>query len=284
MKNMTRILSFVLVITVLGAALLTGCSVPKITYNKLPDTAATYGDKTISTGEYLAYLYLEFENLYYNQGLYQYEYYGMDPWAQTFPYGEGGEKLSLSDYIIRATQDNIKRQIALAQMMVDNDLQWIEEDLKEIQKNLDAMEKDAYLVLGFDNANYGIALKNANLNERSAFYGLYGKGGKREVKEEDLKKYFNENYLSYKSFSIALTDDKGKELDKKGEAYKKIMDRMDKYMEIYKEKGFDEAKKQFDADEKAIKEEASKPTTTTGASIASCVEVTSPSEPIVQTM
>lgn len=264
MKNMTRILSFVLVITVLGAALLTGCSVPKITYNKLPDTAATYGDKTISTGEYLAYLYLEFENLYYNQGLYQYEYYGMDPWAQTFPYGEGGEKLSLSDYIIRATQDNIKRQIALAQMMVDNDLQWIEEDLKEIQKNLDAMEKDAYLVLGFDNANYGIALKNANLNERSAFYGLYGKGGKREVKEEDLKKYFNENYLSYKSFSIALTDDKGKELDKKGEAYKKIMDRMDKYMEIYKEKGFDEAKKQFDADEKAIKEEASKPTTTTG--------------------
>ena len=177
MKNIARILTAVLAMVLVCALMLTGCSIPKIQYNSIPTTAATYGDgQTISSGEYLAYLYLEFENIYYNQGLYQYEYYGMDPWAQSFPYGDGDAKLALSDYIITATQDNIKRQIVLAQMMKDYKLSWIEEDLKEIQESLDKMQKDAYLPLGFNNDSYAVALKNANLNERSAFYGLYGKG------------------------------------------------------------------------------------------------------------
>ena len=261
MKNIMRILSAVLATVLLCTVLMTGCSVPKIEVPSIPDTAATYGDgQIISTGEYLAYLYLEFENIYYNQGLYQYESYGMDPWAQTFPYGEGDEKLPLSDYIIRATQDNIQRQIVLAQMMKDYKLEWIEEDLKTINENLSAMQPDAYLPLGFNNDSYAVALKNANLNERSAFYGLYGKGGQKEIKEDDLKKYFADNYLSYKVISIPLTDKDNKELDKKGEAYKKIVERMDKYLKIYEEKGFDAAKEQYDADEKA----AAATTTTAG--------------------
>lgn len=261
MKNIMRILSAALVAVLLCTAILTGCSVPKIEVPSIPDTAATYGDgKTVSTGEYLAYLYLEFENIYYNQGLYQYESYGMDPWAQTFDYGESKEKLGLSDYIVRATQDNISRQIVLAQMLKDYNLSWIEEDLKSINENLTSMQPDAYLPLGFNNDSYATALKNANLNERAAFYGLYGKGGQKAVKEDDLKKYFADNYLSYKVISIALTDKDGKELGKDSEARKKIVDRMDKYLKIYKEKGFDEAKKQYDADEKA----ATATTTTAG--------------------
>lgn len=267
MKNIKRTIAALLAMVMLLSVMLTGCGVPKITYNKLPDTAATYGDnQKLTTGQYLAYLYLEFENMYFNQGLYQYESYGMDPWAQSFPYGEGDEKLALSDYIIRAAQDNIKRQIVLAQMMKDNGLEWDAEDLKEINDSLKSMEADAYLPLGFNNDSYIYALKNANLNERSTFYGIYGemngKKGPKAIADTELKDYFEKNYVSYKMISISLTDKNGKELDKEGEAYKKIMDRMAKYEKLYAEKGFDAVKEEFDKDEKAAQEEASQPTTT----------------------
>lgn len=270
MKNIKRTIAAMLAMVMLLSVLLTGCGVPKITYNKLPDTAATYGDnQKLTSGQYLAYLYLEFENMYFNQGLYQYASYGMDPWAQTFPYGEGenAEKLILSDYIIRAAQENIKRQIVLAQILKDNGLEWDADDLKEINDSLKGMEADAYLPLGFNNDSYAYALKNANLNERSAFYGIYGemngKKGPKAIADTELKDYFDKNYVSYKMISIALTDKNGKELDKEGEAYKKIMDRMAKYEKLYAEKGFDAMKEEFDKDEKAAQEEASKPTTTT---------------------
>ena len=268
MKNIKRILGAALAMVMLLSVLLTGCSVPKIAYNKIPDTAATYGDnQTLTSGEYLAYLYLEFENMYYNQGLYQYEYYGMDPWAQSFPYGESEEKLALSDYIIRATQDNIKRQIVLSQMLKDNGLKWFAEDEKDVDDSLKNMEADAYLPLGFNNDSYVYALKNANLNERSLFYGLYGENGPRAIAEKTIKEYFEKNYVSYKMISISLTDKDGKALDEKGEEYKKIVERMEKYEKLYKEKGFDAVKEQYDADEKAASS-SSTTTTTTGTGSA----------------
>lgn len=269
MKNTKRILCAMLAMVLLLSVMLTGCKRPQVTFNKIPSTAATYGDgKELTTGQYLAYLYLEFENMYFNQGLYQYASYGLNPWEQTFPYGESDEKIPLSDYIIRSAQDNIKRQIVLTQMMKDNGLKWIAEDEGEVNKSLASLEKDAFIELGFNNDSYAYALKNANLNERSTFYGLYGAGGKRAIAEDELKEYFEENYLSYKAISIALTDSNGKELDKEGEAYKKIMDYMNKYMEVYEKEGFDAAYEVYEKDQEAITDlketEATTTTTTTG--------------------
>ena len=266
MKNTKRILMAVLAMVMVLSVLLTGCSRPQVTFNKVPDTAATYDGGEITTGQYLAYLYLEFYNLYYDQGLYQYEMYGRDPWEQSLPYGDDGEKLMLSDYIIRATQDNIKRQIVLQQIMKDNKLEWIAEDLAELNKSMADLQKDAYIDMGFNNESYLYALKQYTLNERSTFYGLYGKGGNRAIPETELKEYFEKNYLSYKTFSIALTDSNGKELDKEGEAYKKIVDLMNGYMKIYEEKGIEEAYKAFEKDAdniNNIKKAAATTTTTT---------------------
>ena len=270
MKNTKRILCAMLAMAMLLSVMLTGCSRPQVTFNKIPATAATYDGGEITTGQYLAFLYLEFENLYYNQGLYQYEMYGMDPWAQSFTYGEddNAEKLLLSDYIIRATQDNIKRQIILQKLMKENNISWIADELAEMNESLATMEKDAFIDLGFNNESYGFALKWANLNERAAFYGLYGAGGNRAIPETELKEYFEENYVSYKAISISLTDSNGKELDKEGEAYQEIMDRMNEYMEIYEKEGFDAAYEAYEADQTEIDElketEATKTTTTTG--------------------
>ena len=202
-----------------------------------PTIAATYKNgQEITTQQYLAYLYLEFENLYYNQGLYQQELYGIDPWAQTYSYGD--EDLLLSDYIIRATQDNIKRQIVLQQMMQENGITWIAEDETELEKSLSKLNQDAYIDLGFNNKTYTDVLKNRDLNERSVFYGLYKTGGARAVSELDLRRYFANNYVSYQMISIPLADQNGAPLDKNSAEYEKIMAQMSQLLLSCRQNGF----------------------------------------------
>ena len=202
-----------------------------------PTIAATYKNgQEITTQQYLAYLYLEFENVYYNQGLYQYELNGIDPWTQTYSYGD--ENLLLSDYIIRATQDNIKRQIVLRQMMQENGITWIAEDEAELENSLSKLKQDAYIDLGFNNKTYTDVLKNCNLNERSVFYGLYKTGGARAVSELDLRRYFANNYVSYRMISIPLTDQNGAPLDKNSAEYEKIMAQMSQLLLSCRQNGF----------------------------------------------
>ena len=256
MKHTIRILCTVLAVVLLASVTLTGCTLPKPTLTGTGDVAATYGDQQISTGEYLAHLYLNFSQVY--QSYYYYEQYGMDPWEQTIPYGEKDEKLALADYIVAITKDSIKRQIVLDQMLKEKGLSWIEEEKKDVDKELAEMEADMYLGLGFSNENFGKVYQALCLNERAVFMGLYGKGGLEEVKNEELKKYFDKNYLSYKGISVSLTDSEGKELDK--DKKQKELDKLNGYLKIAKEKGFEAAVDQYNKDKagKDEKVEASK--------------------------
>ena len=204
----------------------------------LPAIAATYGSgQELTTQQYLAYLYLNFSDIYYNQGLDQFA--SLDLWSQTFPYGEEGEELTLSDYIVRATQDNIKRQIVLRQMMQDYGIRWDPEEEAEVSEALTTMSADVCLKLGFDSDNYADAMKNYILNDKSTFIGLYGTDGPRAVSELDLRQYFVQNYLSYRAIGIPLLDDNQQALDKNSEAYEQIMAKMSHYLTVYEQDGFD---------------------------------------------
>ncbi len=206
MKNTIRILCAVLAV----AMLMTGCAMPKIVLPGTPDVAATYGDgTTISTGEYLAYLYLNFEQVYSQYA--SYASYGIDPWTSEYcriPYDTAdGEtvNLDLETYIVRAAEDSIKNNIVIEQMMKDNNISLIEDEAKEIDEEIAKMPEGAYLPVGVSNENFGKAYKNLMLNQRSAFFGMYGEGGPKAVAEADIRKYFDTNYLSYKMISVSLT-------------------------------------------------------------------------------
>ena len=229
MKNVKRLICAVLALTLL----LTGCAAPKLVLGGTPRVAGTVGDTTVTTGEYLAYLYSTFYNMYYQQGYYQYAAYGYDVWSQEFTYGEGDDEqtVDFAEYIKLTAKDSILRQEALRQMMTEEKIEWDEDALKELEESLAEMEDDALLSLGISNENYIKVYKELNLNEQSLFYGRYREGGTEAVSDEALREYFDENYLSYKIIEISLTDDEGAELDESGK--KEITDQLKGYLATY---------------------------------------------------
>ena len=268
MKRTIRILSAVLALALSLSVMLTGCDLWKPTLPGMSNVAATYGDgQEISTGEYLAYLYMNFYTLYYEQGYYYYESYGVDPWEQALPY-ETGEKdadgnavtenLTLEDYIVAITKDTIKQQIVLDKMLKDEGLSWIEEEAADIEAEFAAAEPDMYLGWGISDEHFASVYKKVMLNQRGAFFGRYGKGGTQEIKETELKKYFKDNYLSYKLISVPLTttDEDGNTANMSDKEKKAELDKLNEYLKIAEDKGFEKAMDQYNKDNTAEGEEA----------------------------
>ena len=261
MKRTIRILSAVLALTLSLSVMLTGCELWKPTLPGIGDVAATYGDgQEISTGEYLAYLYMSFSTIY--NDFYYYEQYGLDPWEQTPPYEDNTDSLKLEDYIVASTKKTIKQQIVLDKLMKDEGLSWIEDELTDIEEELAASEPNMYLSAGISDEHFASVYKKIMLNQRGVFFGRYGKGGTNEIKETELKKYFKDNYLSYKIISVPLTKvkDNGETENMTDKEKKAELEKLNKYLGIVEEKNFEKAMDQYNKDNTAEGDEAPKAT------------------------
>ena len=213
MKKFQRIFGLVLA-GVMMLTVLAGCSMPKIIIGGTPKTVGTIDNSEVSTGEYLAYMYTSFMDVYFSQGLYQYAQYGVDAWSQELTYGEGdnAKKVSVEDYIRLATKDEMITQAAMRQLMAKYNITHSEDEIKNLQNSFSSANEEEFLSMGISKEHLLNAYKNISLNQSALLNGLYGKGGEREIAEADLKKYFDENYLSYKIISVELTDEEGEEL------------------------------------------------------------------------
>lgn len=246
----------------LSCLLVAGCSTPKI--------AMEVGGKVYEMGDYLAYAFGTAQSDS-NAYVYLY-YYGKEALSMDFVYGEGDDQqdVSMKEYLVLTTRDMMVRQKALEDMLAENGLKWDAELEKDANEALKVLKADQYLPLGFNNDRYIKMYKAFNLNEASLFDGLYNKGGKREVKEEDIRKFFDENYLSYYMFEISLVDDEKKPLsDDIIEDYQK---HFGEYLAAFNKskktaEDFQEIYRQFKADtaeEKDEDKDDSTTTTTTG--------------------
>ncbi len=183
----------------LSCLLFAGCSTPSV--------AMEVGGKVYEMGDYLAYA-MGTATADYNAYIYL-AYMGEEALDYDFVYGEGDEEqdVKLDEYLVLTTRDMMIRQKALEDMLTENGLEWDAELEKAANEDLANLKADQFLSRGFTNERYINMYKAFNLNEASLFDGLYNKGGKREVAEEDIRKYFDENYLSYYMFEISLVDD-----------------------------------------------------------------------------
>ncbi len=239
MKNCKRILSLVLA-GVMMLTVLAGCSMPKVVIGGTPKTVGTIDNRELSTGEYLAYMYMVFSDVYYSQGLYQYAQYGMDAWEQETTYGEGdaAQKVSVAEYMHLVTRDEMLTQAAMRQLMAKYNLAWDEKEIADLEKQFTEADEQGFLTVGISKENLLTAYKNISFNETTLLNGLYGKDGERAIAETELKKYFDDNYLSYKIIPITLTDSEGKELGDKEK--KEYTDLLNGYLTDYnKDKNFE---------------------------------------------
>lgn len=239
MKKIQRILSLVLA-GVMMLTVLAGCSMPKIVIGGTAKSVGTVDNREVPTGEYLAYMYTSFMDVYFSQGLYQYSQYGLDAWSQELTYGEGdsAKKVSVAEYIRLAAQDEMITQAAMRQLMAKHGLTIDEDEIKNLENSFASANEQEFLSMGINKDNLLNAYKNISLNRSTLLNGLYGKGGEREIAEADLKKYFDENYLSYKIISISLTDKDGKELSATNK--KVYTDLLNNYLADYqKDKNFE---------------------------------------------
>lgn len=225
-----------------------GCSTPAV--------AMTVDGKEYSSGEYLAYLYNAYSQVFYYN--YYLSYY-QDPWDMTLPYGEDEETavdLSVSDYIKQSTQDTIIRQKAIENRLKEAGLEWREEDIKEADEQIAQADESRLLEMGISMESFEKMIRAYTCNERALFYGTYDKGGSQAMTEEEIRAYFDENYLSYKIIEISLTDDDGADLS--DEEKEEVMDRLEKYLSQYN------TSKDFDAVIDTYEEDEAAATATTG--------------------
>lgn len=201
-------------VLVLACLLCAACSTPKV--------AMKVGDKDYEMGDYLAYLYLTISSNYYYQ--YYAQYQGLD--STGWNYGDSTQSITLSEYIQYATQDSIFYQRALELMMKEEGISWDAEELATVEQQLKSanLTQDQFIDYGFTNERYIAAYKALSLNEMSLFNGRYNKGGTQEVAEEEIRTYFDENYLSYFIIEKSLADSSGNDLsDDEIDGFKAIM-------------------------------------------------------------
>lgn len=207
MKTMRKVMTAVLALAMAVSMLvMTGCSTPAV--------AMVVDGVEYTTGEYLANLYSNFSTAYYESGLYQYTNYGMDPWEQTVPYGEEGEEvdMGLSEYIIQQTKDSMVRQKAVKDMMKEFGIEITEEDTKEFDEQMKTYKESEMLAYGFNKEHYRSMYIATQMEEQKLFYTLYGKDGDRAVPEKDVRQFFDDNYVAFKSIALGHTDAEGNAL------------------------------------------------------------------------
>lgn len=260
------------IVLALCFVLLCACSTPRL--------ALTVGGKEYEMGDFLAYAFVSSSSATqsdYTLMLLMYQY-GAE--ALNMNYSEAQTKedgtvipaVSVREYLETQAQDAILRQRALEMLMEKYGIQWDAEELKIVEDNLKALTPDQFIAYGFNNERYINMYKAMSLGEVSLFNGLYDKGGKKEVPEEDIKTFFTENYLSYYGFEVQLYDSTGKELsDTAKEKYVALFEKLKKQFnesgkkEADFQKIYDEYLKESAAIQEEIKKESASTTTTTTA-------------------
>ena len=261
-SSFKKTVAAVLVSVMLLGLLLTGCSTPK--------NAAVIDGKTYSTGEYLAYMYNAYQTVFTQNNLYYAAYYGQDPWTQKLTYGEGdnAKEMSVEDYIKQFTKDSMIRQKAIANKLKEYGFEYDEEDYKTYEENMAKVTDSSFLPLGFNKKSYNEMYKALSLNENTLFYGIYDNKGPKAMSEAEIRKYYDDNILSYKMIEISLTDNQGKDLTEKEVA--KIKERLNNYLAQYtKSKNFDAVIEQYNKDEEAANSSTTSKASTTATTSAS---------------
>ena len=159
------------------------------------------------------------------------------------------------DWINAKAKEHSLDYLTIFKLAKDFDISVDEENRKQMKKNyksyFDAGYMDIYKDLGVGLDTFvDVFVVYPDLEEK-VFQHVYGKDGSKAVKDEDIQKYFTDNYTSYYyiPYSLKKTDSDGNETDVDDETKDKVTGKFADYAnELNKGKTTDDIEKSYKKD------------------------------------
>lgn len=259
MKPFKKVAAFLLAAVMI--ALSAGCT--PISFSK--DWSYRYEDNELAIGVYIYSLYQA-----YNQAqtyAQENEDYSSDKSFMDLAItDDDGNTEVAKTWILNEADKITKRILAVDSELKKNNITVDTATMDEAKSTAENIwEMGAYAAYGYfspmsaELEPYGISFDSfyissygAMAKESALFEGLYGKGGAKEVPENEIKDCFNENYTDYKFFSVNLytteTDDDGNSTNTalSDDEKKKVEDELKGYVnDIKSGKSYDDVLKTY---------------------------------------
>lgn len=198
--------------------------------HKKGEIALKIGDTDFTTGMYIAALYEE--GLI---ALSKIDTTDLDTSKEGYYRSQKIDGKVFGDYATDNTLDSLKKIVALEKYMKKYDIKLTDEEEKSIKENYTMLWNKKFLYNEEENYSLGKYLENNGVSkdtylkimrgiqiEENAFDKMYGKEGKKAIADEEIKKYFIENYVVYNS--VASSNYSEKTDDEKAEIKAKYQD------------------------------------------------------------
>ena len=208
MKRLKSVLALVAAFAVLLA--LGGC-----TLNKSTTWIAKSGDTTLPAGVYI----LNLSNNYSSavsalQQMYTENAESVNPknlWKNSL------DGKSVNDWIRDKTKDSVKNYFAVLNRFNELGFSFDEADQALINQELEnywSEGKESYEKSGVSKESVRLQIES-RYRSRMIFNSIYGKGGEKEVSDQELKAYYAENYQNIQYISVSTKDLKEEKLQKR---------------------------------------------------------------------
>lgn len=143
---------------------------------------------------------------------------------------------SLDQWVTDETKVLTKRYAQVEKLFKEKKLELTKDELKSLEENTESMWQymsKTYEELGISKESYAKIMENT-FKESALFKSVYGEKGEKAVSNDEIKKYYNENYLKVNiapyltvdsSTGKAISDEEKKKLEEKAKAdLKRIQD------------------------------------------------------------
>ena len=234
MKIFGKAVAVALGALMVGSAM-SGCTQATVFGNYLQDLSWSYKDdtSTMTIGDYIYYNY----SAYYTAS--NKVENGTGDFLDQKLKDDDGKEMTAREFIAQTSDEACKHFLYVNKTFKDMKLKLTSDEIASYKANADqnwtygrktfeayGISKDSFIEAGYENP--------AKLE--AIFKGLYQEGGKKEVSLDELKKYYESEYVNYNYISIPLyettTDDEGKSSSEKksSDEVKKIKANLDKYV------------------------------------------------------
>ncbi|MBQ2604660.1 MAG: hypothetical protein VZR27_02800 [Acutalibacteraceae bacterium] len=153
-----------------------------------------------------------------------------------------GNKKTVEQYSLDGADAMTLRMIAVEKLFKDYGLELAESDYKTVMTYSDQMWgniKDRFTGYGISQDSFNYCYAEYGVKHGQVFEYLYGKNGEKYTTDEEMIKYFNDNYTGYAYFALSMaeTDEEGNSVAKSEEEFKKADSSFAEYVDMINKDG-----------------------------------------------